>query len=62
MYVIGGVLLTGVAMMYAYLPVFHGLQLTSTYQYLQTRFDKRMRLFGSVLFTIGSVSGPHIVI
>lgn len=25
-------------------------------QYLQTRFDKRMRLFGSILFTFATVS------
>lgn len=31
MFVVFGVLLMGVAMTYIYLPVFHDLQLTSTY-------------------------------
>ncbi|EDS39425.1 conserved hypothetical protein [Culex quinquefasciatus] len=55
MYIVGGVISMGFIMMYIYLPVFHNLQLTSTYQYLQTRFDKRIRLFGSVLFTFATV-------
>lgn len=62
MYIIGGVISMGFIMMHIYLPVFHNLQLTSTYQYLQTRFDKRMRLFGSVLFTIATMAWLPIVI
>ncbi|XP_062555214.1 sodium-coupled monocarboxylate transporter 1 [Armigeres subalbatus] len=62
MYIVGGVITMGFIMMYIYLPVFHNLQLTSTYQYLQTRFDKRMRLFGSVLFTFATMAWLPIVI
>ncbi|XP_055606677.1 sodium-coupled monocarboxylate transporter 1-like [Uranotaenia lowii] len=62
MYIVGGVVSMGFIMMYIYLPVFHNLQLTSTYQYLQTRFDKRMRLFGSVLFTFATMAWLPIVI
>ncbi|XP_055539157.1 sodium-coupled monocarboxylate transporter 1 isoform X3 [Wyeomyia smithii] len=62
MYIVGGVITMGFIMMYFYLPVFHNLQLTSTYQYLQTRFDKRMRLFGSVLFTFATMAWLPIVI
>lgn len=56
MYIIIGVITMGVIMSYIYLPVFHDLKLTSTYQYLHTRFDKKMRLFGSILFTFGTVN------
>uniref|UniRef100_A0A8D8A5C9 Sodium-coupled monocarboxylate transporter 1 n=1 Tax=Culex pipiens TaxID=7175 RepID=A0A8D8A5C9_CULPI len=62
MYIVGGVVSMGFIMMYIYLPVFHNLQLTSTYQYLQTRFDKRIRLFGSVLFTFATMAWLPIVI
>ncbi|XP_029732697.1 sodium-coupled monocarboxylate transporter 1-like [Aedes albopictus] len=62
MYIVGGVISMGFIMMYIYLPVFHNLQLTSTYQYLQTRFDKRMRLFGSILFTFATMAWLPIVI
>ncbi|XP_017774332.1 PREDICTED: sodium-coupled monocarboxylate transporter 1-like [Nicrophorus vespilloides] len=45
-----------------YLPVFHNLQITSTYEYLERRFDKRVRLFGSVLFIIGLIVWLPVVI
>ncbi|XP_058447628.1 sodium-coupled monocarboxylate transporter 1-like [Malaya genurostris] len=61
-YIVGGVISMGFIMMYIYLPVFHNLKLTSTYQYLQTRFDKRMRLFGSILFTLATMAWLPIVI
>jgi sodium-coupled monocarboxylate transporter 8/12 len=38
---------------YIYLPVFYKLQVTSTYEYLERRFDKTNRLFASFLFTLG---------
>ncbi|XP_036149264.1 sodium-coupled monocarboxylate transporter 1 isoform X2 [Monomorium pharaonis] len=47
---------------FVYLPVFHELKLTSTYEYLEKRFDKRMRLLGSVLFAIGIITWLPIVI
>ncbi|XP_039303169.1 sodium-coupled monocarboxylate transporter 1 isoform X3 [Solenopsis invicta] len=45
-----------------YLPVFHELKLTSTYEYLEKRFDKRIRLLGSVLFAISIITWLPIVI
>lgn len=56
LFVGGGVVLMGIVMTTVYLPVFHDLKLTSTYEYLERRFDKKTRLFGSILFTIGLVS------
>ncbi|KAJ8967444.1 hypothetical protein NQ317_015255 [Molorchus minor] len=37
---------------YVYLPVFYNLQLTSTYEYLGRRFDKRTRKCASFLFAL----------
>lgn len=56
MFIVIGVLLMGVVMSFVFLPVFHDLKLTSTYEYLESRFDQRIRLFGAVLFTFGTVS------
>ena len=51
-----GVILVGVVMSRVYLPVFHELRLTSTYEYLERRFDKKVRFLGSALFGFGIVS------
>ncbi|KAJ3634046.1 hypothetical protein MTP99_010956 [Tenebrio molitor] len=37
-------------MAFAYLPVFYKLQITSTYEYLNLRFNETVRLLGSILF------------
>ncbi|XP_063925687.1 sodium-coupled monocarboxylate transporter 1-like [Zophobas morio] len=39
--------------MFVYLPVFYKLQITSTYEYLERRFDSTNRMFASFLFAIG---------
>ncbi|KAL0123442.1 hypothetical protein PUN28_005748 [Cardiocondyla obscurior] len=44
-----------------YLPVFHELKLTSTYEYLEKRFDRKMRLLGSILFAI-NIGGLKAVV
>ncbi|XP_073839560.1 sodium-coupled monocarboxylate transporter 1-like isoform X2 [Musca autumnalis] len=44
--------LSGVISWYVFLPVFCNLQLTSTYEYLEMRFDRRLRFFGSVMFLV----------
>lgn len=51
-----GIVLVGWVLNYVYLPVFHDLRLTSTYEYLERRFDKTIRLLGSILFFINNVS------
>ncbi|KAJ8951880.1 hypothetical protein NQ318_019856, partial [Aromia moschata] len=38
------------AMAYGYLPVFYKLQITSSYEYLNLRFNQTVRLLGSILF------------
>ncbi|KAJ1519496.1 hypothetical protein ONE63_004781 [Megalurothrips usitatus] len=46
----------------AVLPIFHDLNLMTLYQYLQLRFDRRVRLFGSIFFTLGLITWLPIVI
>ncbi|XP_017008571.2 sodium-coupled monocarboxylate transporter 1 [Drosophila takahashii] len=62
LYVACGVIGMGVVMGVFYLPVFHDLNITSTYEYLEIRFDRRLRLYGSVMFAIMNVAYLPIVI
>ncbi|XP_037935226.1 sodium-coupled monocarboxylate transporter 1-like isoform X1 [Teleopsis dalmanni] len=62
MYIMGSLVLMGFVMYYLFLPVFHNLKLISTYQYLETRYNNCVRLFGSVLFIFGSLLWLPIVI
>ncbi|XP_044729683.1 sodium-coupled monocarboxylate transporter 1-like [Chrysoperla carnea] len=47
---------------YIYLPVFMDLRLTSTYEYLELRFDKSLRRLGSILFIVSVMLWLPIVI
>ncbi|XP_032680884.1 sodium-coupled monocarboxylate transporter 1-like [Odontomachus brunneus] len=62
LFIVSGLILVGFIMSYVYLPVFHELKITSTYEYLEKRFDKKIRLLGSVLFCIGIMTWLPIVI
>ncbi|XP_062127312.1 sodium-coupled monocarboxylate transporter 1 [Drosophila sulfurigaster albostrigata] len=62
LYVGFGVIGMGIVMAIFYLPVFHDLNITSTYEYLELRFDRRLRMFGSVMFAIMNVAYLPIVI
>lgn len=42
-------------MIYIYLPVFHDLQLISCNAYLEQRFDKNVKMMGSLVYTIQNV-------
>uniref|UniRef100_A0A1B0A1P5 Sodium-coupled monocarboxylate transporter 1 n=1 Tax=Glossina pallidipes TaxID=7398 RepID=A0A1B0A1P5_GLOPL len=57
-----GVIAMGFVMGIFYLPVFHDLNITSTYEYLESRFDRRLRMFGSVMFAIMNIGYLPIVI
>lgn len=45
-------LIVGITLTYIYLPVFYELQLTSSFQYLEMRFDKSVRLMASFIYAI----------
>ncbi|XP_067644763.1 sodium-coupled monocarboxylate transporter 1 [Eurosta solidaginis] len=62
LYVALGVLSMGVVMGVFYLPVFYNLNITSTYEYLESRFDRRLRMYGSVMFAIMNIAYLPIVI
>ncbi|KAM3967594.1 sodium-coupled monocarboxylate transporter 2 [Aphomia sociella] len=47
-----GALLMSVIVSHTFLPVLYDLQITSAYEYMELRFDKRLRTFGSVIFTL----------
>ncbi|XP_067005525.2 sodium-coupled monocarboxylate transporter 1 [Anabrus simplex] len=55
------VVLMGVVACVAYLPVLHGLRLTSVYEYLELRFSKSARIFGSLLFLISMITWQPMV-
>ncbi|GAB1858968.1 Sodium-coupled monocarboxylate transporter 1 [Camponotus japonicus] len=54
--------LTAVITSYIFLPVFFKLQLTSTFEYLEVRFARPIRILSSVLFTISLFMYLPIVI
>nr|CAD7449460.1 unnamed protein product [Timema bartmani] len=47
---------------YVFLPVFFNLQLTSTYEYLELRFDQKVRIMASLLFTVSLLLYLPIVV
>nr|XP_036675382.1 sodium-coupled monocarboxylate transporter 1 isoform X3 [Drosophila suzukii] len=47
--------ISGAISWYIFLPVFCNLQLTSTYEYFERRFSRRMRLFGAGLFVLKAI-------
>jgi len=49
-------------MAYIYLPVFYEIQTTSPFKYLQKRFDSRIRILASGLFTIYCILNVPILI
>ncbi|KAL9698573.1 hypothetical protein quinque_002014 [Culex quinquefasciatus] len=53
-FIFTGIILMAFSMNFIFLPVFHSLQITSVYEYLEIRFDTRIRLLGSVLFTLAT--------
>lgn len=47
---------------YLYFPVFHKIQVTSTYEYLKLRFDKRVQMLSSFIFATSFVYYLPIVV
>lgn len=63
-YLLNNLLIVAVApiIVYFYLPYFRKLKLTSVYEYLQIRFDQRVKMLGSATFVLFQVSRLGIVI
>ncbi|KPI97553.1 Sodium-coupled monocarboxylate transporter 1 [Papilio xuthus] len=57
-----GAIMMSIIISQTFIPVLHELQLTSAYEYLELRYDKRTRLFGSVLFSVYLMAWLPIVI
>lgn len=53
---------TGIALTYIYLPVFYELQLTSSFQYLELRFDKSVRRVASLIYAISIIIFVPIIV
>ncbi|XP_047985450.1 sodium-coupled monocarboxylate transporter 1-like isoform X2 [Leguminivora glycinivorella] len=61
-FIMFSIFLMSIVMTQIYLPVFHELKITSNYEYLSMRFDNRVRLFGSILFTFTLIGWLPIVV
>lgn len=63
-YVLNNVMILAIApvVTYFYLPYFRKLRLTSVYEYLQIRFDRRVKLLGSFTFVVFQLSRLGVVI
>ncbi|XP_032071076.1 sodium/iodide cotransporter [Thamnophis elegans] len=57
-----GQMLNSLLTAYLFLPVFYRLGLTSTYEYLELRFSKKVRLCGTIQYIIATVLYTGIVI
>ena len=57
-----GILLVAPLVIYAYLPFFRGLDVTSAYEYLERRFNLPVRLLGSASFILLQVGRIAIVL
>lgn len=38
---------------FIYLPVFYNLNIVSVYEYLEMRFERRIRTFATILYSVG---------
>ncbi|KAE8632390.1 hypothetical protein XENTR_v10001535 [Xenopus tropicalis] len=57
-----GQILNSVMTAYIFMPIFYRLGITSTYQYLEMRFSRSVRLYGTIQFLLGTMFYTGIVI
>lgn len=55
-------IIMGACVIFIYLPVFYNLQLSSAYEYLELRFDRKVKLLASILYAVGNMSFLPVVI
>ncbi|KAK5646527.1 hypothetical protein RI129_004991 [Pyrocoelia pectoralis] len=53
---------SGAIVAFVYLPVFHKLQVNSSYEYLEMRFNREVRMLASILFVMDEIMFLPIVI
>ncbi|CRL02233.1 CLUMA_CG015346, isoform A [Clunio marinus] len=61
-YVMAGPLFLGIYMHYIIIPVFYELKVVSMFEYLERRFDMKLRLFGSVVLSVSTITWLPIVV
>ncbi|CAG9806697.1 unnamed protein product [Chironomus riparius] len=54
-YILIAIVISSAALHFVMIPMFHKLQIISVYEYLQMRFDRKVRLFGSIMYIISTV-------
>lgn len=54
--------IVGIALTFVYLPVFYELQLTSSFEYLEMRFDTRVRRTASFIYAISIIIFVPIIV
>ncbi|XP_046397967.1 sodium-coupled monocarboxylate transporter 1-like isoform X2 [Ischnura elegans] len=57
-----GIILAAIPVSLIFVPVYYKLQLTSCYEYLELRFDRKVRLLGSTLYCIFCLLNIPIII
>lgn len=60
--IIVSALIVGIVLIYGYLPVFYELQLTSSFTYLEKRFDRSVRVTASIIYTISCIIFVPIIV
>ncbi|KAF2892442.1 hypothetical protein ILUMI_13727, partial [Ignelater luminosus] len=56
------IIIMGFIVNFIYLPVFHKLQIVSIFEYLELRFDKKVRSSTSVLYVVASMIGLPLIV
>ncbi|XP_075970300.1 sodium-coupled monocarboxylate transporter 1-like [Anticarsia gemmatalis] len=62
LFVMVGAMFMSIIISYTFIPILYDLKLTSAYEYLELRYDKRLRVFGSVIFSVYLMAWLPIVI
>ncbi|KAG5681247.1 hypothetical protein PVAND_010698 [Polypedilum vanderplanki] len=61
-YILIGYTIAALIVNYTIIPIFHELQITSAYEYLQMRFDVKVCIFGSAMYSLSTLLWMPIAI